>query len=892
MSGKQSNLFFGDTVEHCSRITLYSGQTFFIPSGWIHAVFTPEDSLVFGGNFLFSCAMESQIKIYQLENLTKVPIKFRYPFFNELHWYVLSNYLECLTGRCYLTTSNDGTPLIDKASQDDRKEHFTQSKWNLKEKDVYLEQYELVGLKVLVKYLSKLPKSKQCVPSLITSSVALLNDAKQLTSNLKPFEKAERANLPSSNPVLYWLCQINFESYNRAASAPKTSSASEPACTQKPESSHQSSTLSSPLKSWGSWGVGLQNTVNTKFIAYKNKLNSEADNDSKRQKTASASNQSAKLSKLPSEIPNSFEKLIAATDISNQKQTAAAAAKVSSSNPQMASNLIVSSTANPVNSVYLAHPNSTSAIKPLQPSMLTSPATSMNIFPGTNSNLIMNRPMFNAPIVTSGMHAGSLQPGGIICTNSGTYLQPNLYAPLHQPGAMPIRNDFGSYPLLNNAPLLPPTGAPVLATGDIQTVQMNSQLAAGGKLESQQQKSKFTPAGAWLQPTTIQQQQQSAAMPSSSITGSSSSSNKPSKSSKQSNKQFVQQPPPCNPLPSSQASSINHSTIGSTLISQQAYNPNASSIAPNITLTSTPQQHPFSLSTFSAATAGSMKPGAVNNVFNLADPNRPSPVINFAGQPTTAGFIAPTLNPNLAHPLNQNFIITPVASNLIGNNLIPNQIYPNFNMIPGNMIVNTNLNPGLAPVQQSAAQLTNVVHQQQQQPTPVVIGKPTIKLQRINCRKCVPCQRNACGLCSPCLEYFSKFGQLPPANNLAFSGQTSSEICLAKKCLNPILPYAAVCCACGKSGWHNLVINPSDQQQIMQLESKCNILECDTCNQIVHLDCVRAHLPPSQKSIEGRMNNHLSNSWTCPGNLIVPASSKRSSIQFDFFLLEFSPFCK
>lgn len=851
MSGKQSNLFFGDTVEHCSRITLYSGQTFFIPSGWIHAVFTPEDSLVFGGNFLFSCAMESQIKIYQLENLTKVPIKFRYPFFNELHWYVLSNYLECLTGRCYLTTSNDGTPLIDKASQDDKKEHFTQSKWNLKEKDVYLEQYELVGLKVLVKYLSKLPRSKQCVPSLITNAVALLNDAKQLTSNLKPFEKAERTNLSSSHPVLYWLCQINYESYNKA-SALKASSANEPASVQKPESSQQSSTLSSPLKSWG---VGLQNTVNTKFIAYKNKLNSEADSDSKRQKTASASNQPAKLDKLPSEIPNSFEKLIAATDISNKKQTTA---KISSSNPPMASNLIVSSAANPVNNVYLAHPNSTSAIKPLQPNVLTTPATSMNIFPGTNSNLIMNRPMFNAPIVTSGMHAGGLQPGGIICTNQG-YLQPNLYAPL-QSGPMPIRNDF-SYPLLSNAPLLTPAGQPVLTSGDIQTVQMNNQLSAGGKLESQQQKNKFT-TGSWMQPpTSIQQQQpQQQSKTSSSTAGSSSSnSNKPSKSSKQSNKQVAQQPSPYNPLPSSQASSINHSTIGSTIISQQAYNPNA----PNIALTSTPQPHPF-LSTFSPATAGNMKPGAVNSVFNLADPNRPSPMINFAGQPTTAGFIAPTLNTNLAHPLNQNFIIAPVGNNnLIGNNLIPNQIYPNFNMIPGNMIVNTGLNPGLMPVQQSTAQLTNVV---QQQPTPVVIGKPTIKLQRINCRKCVPCNRNACGLCSPCKEYFAKFGQMPPANNLAFSGQTSSEICLAKKCLNPILPYAAVCCVCGKSGWHNLVINPSDQQQIMQLESKCNILECDTCNQIVHLDCVRAHLPPSQKSMEGRMNNHLSNSWTCPGD--------------------------
>ena len=29
-----------------------AGDTFMIPTGWIHAVYTPADSLVFGGNFL------------------------------------------------------------------------------------------------------------------------------------------------------------------------------------------------------------------------------------------------------------------------------------------------------------------------------------------------------------------------------------------------------------------------------------------------------------------------------------------------------------------------------------------------------------------------------------------------------------------------------------------------------------------------------------------------------------------------------------------------------------------------------------------------------------------------------------------------------------------------
>ena len=49
-----------------------------IPSGWIHAVYTPEDSLVFGGNFLHSFAIEKQLRIAQIEELTKVPAKYRF----------------------------------------------------------------------------------------------------------------------------------------------------------------------------------------------------------------------------------------------------------------------------------------------------------------------------------------------------------------------------------------------------------------------------------------------------------------------------------------------------------------------------------------------------------------------------------------------------------------------------------------------------------------------------------------------------------------------------------------------------------------------------------------------------------------------------------------------
>lgn len=114
LSGKQSDIFFGDTVEQCARVVLEEGNTFLIPTGWIHAVYTLEDSLVFGGNFLHSFGIEKQLRVAQVEDLTKVPNKFRYPFYTELLWYVLVRYVHCLSGKNYLSVDDDGNSLIAK----------------------------------------------------------------------------------------------------------------------------------------------------------------------------------------------------------------------------------------------------------------------------------------------------------------------------------------------------------------------------------------------------------------------------------------------------------------------------------------------------------------------------------------------------------------------------------------------------------------------------------------------------------------------------------------------------------------------------------------------------------------------------------------------------------
>jgi len=91
---EQGNRFLGEEVRECIRIDLEAGDTMIIPSGWIHAVYTPVDSLVIGGNFLTPLQIISQLNIAGIETRTRVPKKFRFPFFDLAMWYTAIYYLE------------------------------------------------------------------------------------------------------------------------------------------------------------------------------------------------------------------------------------------------------------------------------------------------------------------------------------------------------------------------------------------------------------------------------------------------------------------------------------------------------------------------------------------------------------------------------------------------------------------------------------------------------------------------------------------------------------------------------------------------------------------------------------------------------------------------------
>lgn len=90
LSTDQNVVFLPDVMAEDTEVYtvhLSPGDTMFIPSGWIHAVHSPRDSLVIGGNFITPVNMKTQVDVAGIEIRTKVPLKFRFPLFARVLWY-------------------------------------------------------------------------------------------------------------------------------------------------------------------------------------------------------------------------------------------------------------------------------------------------------------------------------------------------------------------------------------------------------------------------------------------------------------------------------------------------------------------------------------------------------------------------------------------------------------------------------------------------------------------------------------------------------------------------------------------------------------------------------------------------------------------------------------
>ena len=186
LSGNQGDVFLGDMVTECQRVELKAGDSLMIPSGWIHSVYTPFDSLVFGGNFLNSFNIGMQIKVAEVESRIKVPNRFRFPFYHEMSWYVLERYVFSLMGRSFLSKEYKLLNKVDNEKPqngqqqhhhgfqnghgdklcDENKKHFTKT--------------EYLGFVKLVEKLDSLPLHSRFVPDGIADPEGLLQAAKAM----------------------------------------------------------------------------------------------------------------------------------------------------------------------------------------------------------------------------------------------------------------------------------------------------------------------------------------------------------------------------------------------------------------------------------------------------------------------------------------------------------------------------------------------------------------------------------------------------------------------------------------------------------------------------------------------------------------------------------------
>mmetsp|Transcript_14978 Transcript_14978/g.50245 ORF Transcript_14978/g.50245 Transcript_14978/m.50245 type:complete len:415 (-) Transcript_14978:17-1261(-) len=105
-SSDQDGVFLGDALPNdalqrkCARLELKAGQTLLLPSAWIHAVYTPQDSLVFGGNFLHAGDVAASLGVHALEGRTRLAQKFRFPFYSSLMFYGLAKLYDDLQRHC------------------------------------------------------------------------------------------------------------------------------------------------------------------------------------------------------------------------------------------------------------------------------------------------------------------------------------------------------------------------------------------------------------------------------------------------------------------------------------------------------------------------------------------------------------------------------------------------------------------------------------------------------------------------------------------------------------------------------------------------------------------------------------------------------------------------
>lgn len=86
-------------------IDIYPGDLLLLPSSWIHSVYTKDDSIIVGGNYLNLLSLKNHLQTYKIEIETKVDDQFKFPNFVKFIW---------LIGYYFLITSTEDKFEFDK----------------------------------------------------------------------------------------------------------------------------------------------------------------------------------------------------------------------------------------------------------------------------------------------------------------------------------------------------------------------------------------------------------------------------------------------------------------------------------------------------------------------------------------------------------------------------------------------------------------------------------------------------------------------------------------------------------------------------------------------------------------------------------------------------------
>ncbi|EGT37347.1 hypothetical protein CAEBREN_00111 [Caenorhabditis brenneri] len=68
------------------KVTMTAGNTFFMPGGWIHAVYTHEDSVAISGNFFHAGCISRQLRAFRVEVNVQPESEYRVPEFIPIHF--------------------------------------------------------------------------------------------------------------------------------------------------------------------------------------------------------------------------------------------------------------------------------------------------------------------------------------------------------------------------------------------------------------------------------------------------------------------------------------------------------------------------------------------------------------------------------------------------------------------------------------------------------------------------------------------------------------------------------------------------------------------------------------------------------------------------------------